>query len=202
MRQVCEGLIIYPRAPPQRAAGRARMARGPDGRYSGLRFGHLLQGAWVLHMLRNPMLDLRSMKEDVFTATMQDFYQQYRGRRASTRDFQRVVERHVGLPMSWFFDQWIDGTAIPTYILSWHAEPTQDGHYLLRVRVRPEDAPKQFTMPGPLKIDFGDGGHALVRVNVTGSGTEGTLNLPAEPKGLELNPLESVLADVKTEAWH
>jgi hypothetical protein len=104
--------------------------------------------------------------------------------------------------MSWFFDQWIDGTAIPTYILSWHAEPTQDGHYLLQVRVRQEDVPKQFTMPVPLKIDFGDGGHALVRVNVTGSGTEGTLNLPAEPKGLELNPLESVLADVKTEAWH
>jgi len=159
------------------------------------------KGAWVLHMLRNLMLDLHSMKEDVFTATMQDFYQQYRGRRASTQDFKRVVERHVGLPMSWFFNQWVDGTAIPTYILSWHAEPTQDGHYLLRVRVRQEDVPKDFTMPVPLKIEFADGGQALVRVNVTGSGTEGTLNLPAEPKELELNPLESVLADVKTEGW-
>src|SRR5205809_2628306 len=84
-------------------------------------------------MLRNLMLDLRTMREDAFTATMQDFYQQYRGRRASTQDFQRVVERHTGLPMSWFFDQWVDGTAIPTYILSWHADPPQDGHYLLQI---------------------------------------------------------------------
>jgi len=159
------------------------------------------KGAWVLHMLRNLMLDLRTMREDAFTATMQDFYQQYRGRRASTQDFQRVVERHTGLPMSWFFDQWVDGTAIPTYILSWHADPPQDGHYLLRVRVRQEGVPKNFVMPVPLKIEFADGGQAFVRVNVTGSATEGTLSLPAEPTRLELNPLESVLADVKTEAW-
>src|SRR5439155_24152422 len=46
------------------------------------------KGAWVVHMLRNLMLDLRTMNEDRFRAMMQDFYLQYRGRRASTRDFQ------------------------------------------------------------------------------------------------------------------
>ena len=69
------------------------------------------------------------------------------------------------------------------------------------MRVRQEGVPKNFVMPVPLKIEFADGGQAFVRVNVTGSATEGTLSLPAEPTRLELNPLESVLADVKTEAW-
>jgi len=44
--------------------------------------------------------------------------------------------------------------------------------------------------------------HAWVRVEVTGTVSELTLDLPAEPKRLELNPLESVLADVKEESWN
>src|SRR5260370_21935509 len=77
------------------------------------------KGAWVLHMLRNLMLDLRTMKEDAFIAMMQDFYREDRGRRATTRDFQKVAERNVGLSISWFFDEWVDGTAIPRDVLSW-----------------------------------------------------------------------------------
>lgn len=132
---------------------------------------------------------------------MQDFYQQYRGRRASTRDFQRVVEKHVGMSMQWFFDEWVNGTAIPTYTLSWKAEPGTAGHYLLHLRVRQEDAPDAFIMPVPLRIMFADSSLAFVRVNVHGPSVEATLHVPAEPKRLELNPLESVLAEVKTEGW-
>ncbi len=161
------------------------------------------KGAWVLQMLRNLMLDLRSMKEDEFIAMMQDFYMEYRGRRAATRDFQKVVERHVGLNMSWFFNEWVDGTAIPRYVLSWRAEPTQGGHYKLQLRVRQEDAPRDFIMPVPLRIGFADTSlHALVRLNVTGPLTEAALELPAEPKRLELNALQSVLAEVKEEDWN
>src|SRR5258705_11755918 len=63
------------------------------------------KGAWVLHMLRNMMLDSRTMSEDRFKAMMRNFYETYRGNRATTLDFQRVVEQHVGRPMDWFFDQ-------------------------------------------------------------------------------------------------
>ncbi len=160
------------------------------------------KGAWVLHMLRNLMIDFRTMQEDAFIAMMQDFYHQYRGRRASTQNFQKVVEQHVGLDMSWFFDEWVQSTAIPSYTFSWHAEPAQGGHYTLRLRVRQEDVPNSFTMPVPLKIGFADTTlHAFVRIKVTGPVTETTLDLPAEPKRLELNPLESVLAEVKEESW-
>lgn len=159
------------------------------------------KGAWVLQMLRNLMLDFRTMKEDAFTAMMQDFYRQYRGRRASTRDFQRVVEHHLDLPMDWFFKEWVDGTAIPTYTLSWRAEPIPDKRYALHFRVRQEGVPTDFVMPVPLQIELADGGRAYLRVTVRGKMTEATVELPAEPKQLELNPLESVLAEVKTEGW-
>ena len=159
------------------------------------------KGAWVLQMLRNMMLNLRTMNEDAFTAMMQDFYTQYRGGRASTMDFQRVVERHTGIAMGWFFDEWVDGTAIPTYTLSWNTEPQPDGHPLLHLRVRQEDVPPGFVMPVPLRIQFADSSLALVRVNVRGPLTEATLRVPATPVQLELNPFASVLAEVKTEAW-
>jgi peptidase M1-like protein len=159
------------------------------------------KGAWVLHMLRNLMLDLRTMKEDAFRETMQDFYRQYRGRRASTGDFQRVVEEHMGMSMEWFFDEWVRGTAVPTYILSWKSEPGDSGRHILHLRVRQEDAPASFIMSVPLEIVFADSSHAMVRVNVRGPSVEASLAVPSEPMRLELNPLESVLAEVRTESW-
>jgi hypothetical protein len=160
------------------------------------------KGAWVLQMLRNLMLDFRTMKEDAFAAMMQDFYQEYKGRRASTEDFQKVVERHVGMNMNWFFDQWVRGTAIPKYVFAWHAEPAQNGHYTLQLRVRQSDVPNGFLMPVPVKIVFADSAmQAFLRVNVSGAVTEGKVDVPAEPKVVEFNPLESVLAEVKTEGW-
>lgn len=160
------------------------------------------KGAWVVHMLRNLMLDLRTMNESRFQAMMQDFYLQYRGRRASTGDFQRVVEEHMGTSMEWFFDEWVNGTAVPTYTLSWKADRDTSGRYVLHIRVRQDDAPDSFIMPVPLEIHFADSSHALVRVIVHGPFVEAAFQVPGEPKELVLNPLESVLADVKTESWH
>jgi len=56
-------------------------------------------------------------------------------------------------------------------------------------------------MPVPVLIKF-DQGEAFVRMRVSGPTSEVRIRLPAEPKSLQLNPLESVLAEVKTEDWH
>src|SRR2546430_10862976 len=58
--------------------------------------------------------------------------------------------------MSWFFDEWVRGNAIPKYVFSWRAEPAQGGHYTLQLRVRQEDVPEHFVMPVPVKIGFAD----------------------------------------------
>jgi len=159
------------------------------------------KGGWVLQMLRNMMLDFRTMKEDAFADMMQDFYTEYRGKRATTQDFQRVVERHIGLPMGWFFDEWVNGTAIPTYVLAWRADTAVNKSYALHLRIRQQDVPADFVMPVPVRVELAGGGHAFVRVNVRGPQTELELRLPEEPKEVELNPLQSVLAEVKSEEW-
>jgi hypothetical protein len=52
----------------------------------------------------------------------------------------------------------------------------------------------------PILIKF-DEGEAIVRVLVRGATTDGTFRLPAQPKSMQLNPLESVLAEVKMEPY-
>jgi hypothetical protein len=160
------------------------------------------KGAWVVHMLRILMLDLRTMNEDHFTGTMQDFYRTYQGKRASTDDFRRVVEAHVGTNMGWFFDQWVYGTAIPTYAVASHIEPADGGQFRVRLRVEQHGVPDSFLMYVPVTVDMGKDRVARVRVKITGPKTELELPLmPAEPKAVRFNDFEGVLADVKEVRW-
>ena len=160
------------------------------------------KGAWVMHMLRILMLDLKTMNEDRFTAMMKDFYRKYEGRRASTEDFQRVVERHIGAEMGWFFDQWVHSTAIPTYRVAHRTEPAENGQFRVRLKVRQEGVPEGFQMYVPVTLELGKDRKARVRVKVKGPVSEIELPLmPAEPKSVKFNDLEGVLAEVKTTGW-
>ncbi len=156
------------------------------------------KGAWVLHMLRALLIDTRTMNEDRFTAIMKDFYQTYNGQYATTADFQRTVEKHVGQPMGWFFDQWVRGTAIPTYRPTWRFEPTGDGKYRVKLTVVQEGVPDSFMMYVPVTVEFSNGTRARMRVLVKGPKSEPELPLlPAEPKHLVFNDMEGVLARVQ-----
>ena len=160
------------------------------------------KGAWVFHMLRILMLDLSTMKQDRFLETMRDFYQSYRGKPATTDDFRGVVERHAGVPMDWFFDEWVKGTAIPTYHVAWTSQPAGGGKYTIRLRVTQEHVPSDFQMFVLVSADLGNNRFAHFRIGVRGDRTEyQSPLLPAEPKEVLFNDLHGVLADVKTERW-
>jgi aminopeptidase N len=159
------------------------------------------KGAWVLHMLRVMTLDLRNMSEAKFTETMTDFYRSYEGQRASTDDFRRVVERHVGTDMRWFFDQWVHGAAIPTYRVASRIQAGSDGQFQVMLRVKQEDVPEDFMMYVPVTVDLGKDQVARFRVKVKGPLTEVTLPVSAKPKDIKFNDFEGVLAEVKNEAW-
>jgi hypothetical protein len=160
------------------------------------------KGAWVMHMLRMLMLDLTTAKDDRFSAMMRDYHDRYAGRSATTDEFRAVVEKHVGLPMNWFFDQWIMGTAIPTYHVAWTSEPTADGRHRIRLRVTQEGVPVDFQAWVLVSADLGQNRFANFRVKVSGAQSEYLSPvLPTPPKGVTFNALRSVLADVKTERW-
>ena len=160
------------------------------------------KGAWILHMLRNLLIDLDSMKEDRFLALMRGFREAYQGREASTQDFRLVAEQCAGEDLGWFFRQWVYGADIPTYRFAWKAEPDSSGRIVVRCRIEQRGVPENFRMKVPVLLDLGEQGHARVRIDVRGPVTE--LDLPpvaAMPKRVVFNDLLSVLCQVETVPW-
>jgi peptidase M1-like protein len=161
------------------------------------------KGAWVMHMLRIMMLDLNTKKDDRFSAMMRDFHDTFKGKSATTDDFRRLLEGHLGgMPMNWFFDQWVKGSAIPTYRVAWTDEATPDGRHRVRLRVKQEDVPPEFQAWVLVSADLGQNRFANFRIKVTGAQAEYTSPvLPAAARSVTFNELRSVLADVKMEGW-
>lgn len=160
------------------------------------------KGAWIFNMLRVLMLDLGTMRDDRFLAMMRDYYRTYRGSPATADDFQQVVERHLGMPMGWFFDEWIRGTGIPEYHVAWRADSADGGRHRVRFRISQEGVPPDFRMPVLVSVDLGGQRTARFRLDVRGSQGEYTSPpLPAEPRGVVFNDLHSALARVSMERW-
>ncbi len=160
------------------------------------------KGAWVVHMLRNMLIDLKTMNEDRFLNMMKDFYMSYRGTNATTTDFKKIAEKYAGENLDWFFSEWIYGTAIPKYKFSYKIEAGEDGKYIAHCRVKQSEVPPDFMMYLPMAINFGDGKMARIRVKIEGPQSDFSIpGLPLKPKDLKLNDLESVLCRVETEKW-
>ncbi|MFL6282933.1 MAG: M1 family metallopeptidase [Pyrinomonadaceae bacterium] len=90
------------------------------------------KGAWVLHMLRYVMGDKK------FFEGIRDYYQTFRDGNADTQDFQRVMERHYGRTLYWFFHQWIDEPGFPVYVVRWAWIDRMDQTCVNVVQVRHE----------------------------------------------------------------
>ena len=160
------------------------------------------KGAWVMHMLRMLMIDLKSMNEDRFTAALGDFFTQYQGKRASTADLRTVMERHAGADLGWFFKQWLYNPEIPTYRVAWKSEPADAGKHRVTLRVAQENVPGDFLMYVPVTVDLGGNSVARLRVKVTGPVSTIELPLmPSKPREVRFNDLNGVLAEVKTASW-
>jgi len=160
------------------------------------------KGAWIMHMLRNLMLDNETGSEELFDGFMNTLFTRFQSRTISTEDFQAFLGEYLQTDMQWFFDQWVYGTDIPTYRFAYTTEELPSGDVKMRVRVRQEDVPEDFMMLVPIQIDFGVDGTAVVPVLVKGAETITDLPLlPRAPDEVTFNVLESVLAEVRTEKW-
>lgn len=159
------------------------------------------KGAWTMHMLRILLLQMSTMNEDRFTNAMREFYTTHQGHSASTDDLRQEMEKYAGADLGWFFHEWIDGTAIPTYTWAWRAEPGTGGQFVAHFRVRQTNVPDDFQMYVPVVVELKDGRALKTRLHVAGPLTDVALPVPGEIKSVRFNELDGVLAEVKTEGW-
>ena len=162
---------------------------------------HLIypKGAYILHMIRMMMWDRQSGDRD-FKNLMQDFAKTYAGRAATTENFKEMVEKHMTPEMraigdgkmDWFFDEYVYGTALPTYKLDYaNFDKNADGDVVLSFKVTQSGVDDAFRMLVPLYIELNDGrGNFLGRARITGnSSVEAKVSL----KGLKEIPRRALV---------
>lgn len=163
------------------------------------------KGAFILHMLRMMMYDHKGGGDAKFQEMMKDFLATHSSQDVSTDDFKHSVEKHI-LPgmdvdrngkMDWFFDEWVYGTEMPSYKLTYSLTSSPDGKTILNGKMEQSGVSKNFVMIVPLYADFGKGWAHLGQVTMVGNTAIDLKNiaLPAQPNKLAIAALDDVLAE-------
>jgi hypothetical protein len=156
------------------------------------------KGCYIMEMLRMLMYDPQAKPPDArFIAMLHDFYSTYAGKNASTEDFRRVVEKHIGGSMEWFFDQWVYGTYTPTYNFSYQLSDAGNGQTEVSISLAQSDVPESFHMQLPLYVTLKGEPHYLAGISITGTKPLKTsFKLPFRPEKVLLDPNRSILAEI------
>lgn len=157
------------------------------------------KGGFVLHMLRMLMRDRRrEVPDEAFIRMMTDFVKSYSGKSPSTADFQKVVERHTGEPMDWFFNQWVYGTDVPRLKSTLTARDIGGGRYRLTGAVSQEGVRSDFRSLVPIYADFGGDTIAQMGsvrlIGTTSQPIDVEIALPQPPRRVVINAMHEVLA--------
>ncbi len=156
------------------------------------------KGAYVLHMIRMMMWDRRT-GDDNFKATMQDFVKTFAGRAATTEDFKAMVEKHMTREMDldgnhrmdWFFNQYVYGTALPSYKLDYSFDNGADGVPSFNFKVTQSSVDESFHMLVPIYLELADGRVvSLGRARLSGNSS---IERKVPLKGMKDRPRRAVL---------
>jgi hypothetical protein len=157
------------------------------------------KGAWVLHMLRMQLFDFRQNSDAAFLAMLRDYLTTYRHRSVTTQDFKRIVDKHFGQDMGWFFDQWVYGTDVPRLGVVYRLKPGADGSCGFEGTVRLENVPQGFTVLLPTVFRFEGQRIASGKIPIQEPLVPFSLQLPETPEQVEFSPLSSVLCELDVQ---
>ena len=133
------------------------------------------KGGWTLHMLRG----LIGM--EAFRAGVRDYYQRYKGRNATTADFQRVMEEHSGIALGWFLDQWLRRAGTPAIDGTWNYDA---GAKQVHVSLRQTQAGAVYRLP----IEFGLDGDRVERAEMNMREAKFVFAAEKEPAAVRVDP--------------
>jgi len=165
------------------------------------------KGGYVLHMLRQLLMDPRNPNPDAtFQAMMQDFTKTFDTQAASTEDFKAIVEKHMtpsmdlegNHRMDWFFRQYVYGTGIPHYEFHYTVQQEGSVHFKVIATISRTGVPDGWMDALPLYLHRGSG---LVRIGFLGVKQAAAppieIEFPASPEKLSINDYMDTLAEVK-----
>jgi len=163
------------------------------------------RGTWLIHMLREMFRDADREAADPdarFFQVLRKLRERFDGRTLSTEDFLAAFEdalpgslRNDGKKsLAWFFDQWVNGTAVPRLALAGVKFTRKGGRPTVSGTILQKDAPDTLVTSVPLYARVsGDKPVYLGRVFADGPETEFHLPVPPGAHGLLIDPRQTVL---------
>jgi aminopeptidase N len=146
------------------------------------------KGAWVLHMLRSRLGD------EAFFKGLRDYYNAHKEANATTEDLRDGLEKSSGKDLKEFFTRWVYGSGHPRYELSWGS---MERASVTSVTVRLNQLQAGDAFLDPVPVEFTVSGKKVRRTIVpTGKSTETTIQLPANPSAVTIDPDDALLKEV------
>jgi hypothetical protein len=187
---------------------RLSSSKFPDA-YDAIAYG---RGTWLFHMLRYMLHDAarpprrgerrESNGDELFLQVLRTLQQRYAGKMMTLDDVQTAFEEDLPRSLwyegqkslNWFFDGWVNGTAIPRLRLT-GAKFLRKGNVILAAgTVRQDDAPTDLVTSVPIYAQVGAKTPVLLgRVFADGPTTNFRLRAPAGARKLLIDPYETVL---------
>ncbi|MGC9971812.1 MAG: M1 family metallopeptidase [Bryobacteraceae bacterium] len=203
---------------PQDLSSWSRWLRGPGVGWDALNRGAYLSGAKTDSLLRNVWeyydgssyginsyaragLTLRTLENYLGEATMarilRTYFQRWRYRHPSTRDFIQVANEVSGQDLKWFFDQFVYGSNVVDYKVG-EVESRETGdkkkqQYESVVKIRREG---EAIVPVEIRVRFADGKTADRKWDGEYRWVKYTFTGPAKVESVEVDPGRKILLDV------
>jgi hypothetical protein len=168
------------------------------------------RGAWLFHMLRYIIRDPatrgggegESDPDAKFYRALRALRDQFAGRTLSTSDVLKAFEQELPRSayyeghksLSWFFESWINGKAIPELDLSSVKFTTIEGKHVVRGNLLQREAPKTLVTLVPIYAMVSGQPVYVGRVFADGPETPFHFEVPESARKLVVDPYKTVLA--------
>jgi aminopeptidase N len=142
------------------------------------------KGGWVLHMLRG------LIGTDKFWSGIRDYYSRYRNQNASTDDFRQVMERAGGVPLSWFFEQWLNRPGMPSLKGEWRYDAAAKQ---VQIELTQTQEGAAYRLPLEIAVAGATGQPRIERVELSERAGRFSLSAETEPASVTIDPNTWVL---------
>ena len=144
------------------------------------------KGAWVLHMLRHEVGD------STFFKILRTYYQTYKYKNASTRDFENICEKISGKNLEQFFNQWVfDGSGILNVDYSWET----DKNNLTLNLAQTQTGYNVYQFPLDIKIVYTDNSEEIKTIFVNQRQQNFVFPMTKTPAVIKVDPYNWLLAE-------
>ncbi len=173
------------------------------------------RGTWLLHMLRTMMRDAQSKSmaadhsrqigDEPFLRALRKLRKDYEDKAVSTSELMRVFESELPpslwyeehKSLDWFYESWINGTAIPTFeVRDLKFTDTDKGKGVTQLSgtIVQERAPDTMVTSVPLYASIGGKNIFLKRIFAEGQETQFRISAPAGVRKLVVDPEQTLLS--------